>query len=364
MHRKYTFDLMTAPLLQWYQRNARILPWRSDPTPYHVWLSEIMLQQTRVEAVKEYYHRFLIDIPDIATLAVIPEERLMKLWEGLGYYNRARNLKKAAQIILTEYHGQFPDNYDDILSLPGIGSYTAGAISSIAFSKPVPAVDGNVLRVTMRLSGSTADISSTRLKKEMEEILKPVIPANCPGTFNQAIMDLGAMVCIPNGTPCCASPESENVCPLSSICETCRRGLWASIPYKAPKKPRKIENRTIVILEYQNCYSIQKRPEKGLLAGLWEFPSFDYHLSPDELDFTLGQEELSVESLQLLGDARHIFSHIEWHMIGYLVHLSDDQKIPDSLSDLTFASPKELAETYPLPNAFSFYQKKLPSPDR
>ncbi|MDD6208371.1 MAG: A/G-specific adenine glycosylase [Clostridiales bacterium] len=358
-HNNYPFERMTAPLLSWYEENARTLPWRSDPTPYHVWLSEIMLQQTRVEAVKEYYHRFLASVPDIATLACVPEERLMKLWEGLGYYNRARNLKKAAGIIMEQHDGIFPSDYDSILSLPGIGSYTAGAISSIAFSNPVPAVDGNVLRVTMRLSGSDADISSPRLKKEMEKRLKPVIPKECPGKFNQAIMDLGATTCVPNGAPACVRSESGAYCPLSSMCEAYNKNLWSSIPYKSPKKPRKIQDRTIVILEYENRYSIIKRPEKGLLAGLWEFPSIDCHLSPDELDKRLEQEALSIESIQLLGDAKHIFSHIEWHMLGYLVHLKNNPDCLTSVHDMTFATRKELSELYALPNAFSFYQKQL-----
>ena len=360
MHNKYPYEMMVAPLLIWYQENARTLPWRSDPTPYHVWLSEIMLQQTRVEAVKEYYQRFLAHIPDIATLARIPEERLLKLWEGLGYYNRARNLQKAAQLIMEQYDGTFPSDYDAILSLPGIGTYTAGAISSIAFSKPLPAVDGNVLRVTMRLAASGADIGSTRLKKEMEGRLTPVIPKDSPGLFNQAVMDLGATICVPNGAPACIRSESGQSCPLRSICEAYKKNLWSSIPYKAPKKPRKIQDRTIVILEYQNRYSIKKRPEKGLLAGLWEFPSFDIHLSPEELDKKLEQEALSVESIQLLGDAKHIFSHIEWHMLGYLVHLDDNPGCMDAIKDITFATWEELPETYTLPNAFSFYQRQLP----
>lgn len=359
MHHNYPFEDIVTPLLQWYQENARVLPWRTEPQPYHVWLSEIMLQQTRVEAVKEYYQRFLREVPDIAALALIPEERLLKLWEGLGYYNRARNLKKAAQVIMGQFGGTFPSDYDAILSLPGIGSYTAGAISSIAFQKPVPAVDGNVLRVTMRLSGSTADIAGTAIKKEMEEILKPVIPKDSPAAFNQAMMDLGATICIPNGAPSCAVPESENPCPLSKICETCKRGLWSCIPYKAPKKPRKIQNRTVVILEYQSRYSIQKRPEKGLLAGLWEFPSLDRHISPEELDFSMQENGLTVESYQLLGNAKHIFSHLEWHMLGYLLHINPGITLPDSLSEFTFASIGELKDTYALPNAFSFYQNQL-----
>ena len=193
-----SLDRIAEPLLAWYDAGRRILPWREEPTPYHVWLSEIMLQQTRVEAVKPYYDRFLQALPDIGSLAAVEEEKLLKLWEGLGYYNRARNLKKAAEIIVSEYGGEMPDDFEKIQSLPGIGSYTAGAVSSIAFGRAYPAVDGNVLRILSRLRADGRDILNAKVKKSVEDELFGVMPCDRPGDFNQALMELGAMVCIPS----------------------------------------------------------------------------------------------------------------------------------------------------------------------
>lgn len=229
-----SLDRIAAPLLAWYDSGRRILPWREEPTPYHVWLSEIMLQQTRVEAVKPYYDRFLQALPDIESLAAADEEKLLKLWEGLGYYNRARNLKKAAQILVSEYGGRMPDDYEIILSLPGIGSYTAGAISSIAFGKAYPAVDGNVLRILARLRTDERDILQAGVKKSVEEELADVMPKDRPGDFNQALMELGAMVCIPNGAPKC------DVCPWKELCRARAQGITGEFPKKAGKKPRSI----------------------------------------------------------------------------------------------------------------------------
>ena len=196
------------PLLQWYEQNKRVLPWRSDPTPYHVWVSEIMLQQTRVAAVLGYYARFMQALPDVKTLAEVDEDELMKLWQGLGYYNRARNLKKAARVIMEKFSGTFPNTYEDILSLPGIGEYTAGAVASIGFGIPVPCVDGNVLRVLTRLIGDDSDITKPETKRFLRDALLMAIPKENPAAFNQALMELGALVCVPNGAPDC-----EN-CPL------------------------------------------------------------------------------------------------------------------------------------------------------
>ena len=192
-------EQLPIPLLLWYRDNARVLPWRSDPTPYGVWVSEIMLQQTRVAAVLDYYRRFLAAAPDPAALAALPEDQLMKLWQGLGYYSRARNLQKAARQIMDDFGGVFPSTYEDIHSLAGVGDYTAGAIASIAFGLPVPAVDGNVLRVTARITGDEGDITSPAMKKKITAALAEIIPVDAPGTFNQAMMELGATVCLPNG---------------------------------------------------------------------------------------------------------------------------------------------------------------------
>ena len=229
-------DDLTLPLLLWYRENARDLPWRKKPTAYRVWVSEIMLQQTRVAAVLDYYRRFLEELPDVQALAEVPEERLMKLWQGLGYYSRARNLQRAARTIVSGFGGRFPERYEDIRALPGVGDYTAGAVGSIAFGLPTPAVDGNVLRVIARITGDGGDISTPAMKKRVTEALARVIPVDAPGDYNQALMELGATVCLPNGAPLCEK------CPAARLCTAFQQGRTGELPVKAPKKPRREED--------------------------------------------------------------------------------------------------------------------------
>ena len=241
---------ITTPLTTWYQLNARSLPWRtpagssSRPDPYHIWISEIMLQQTRVEAVKDYYTRFLKRLPDVSSLAGVSHDELMKLWQGLGYYSRANNLQRAAIQIMEEYGGSFPEHYEEILTLPGIGEYTAGAIASIAFGEAVPAIDGNVYRIYTRLCGDDSDITKTPFKKKLRSLLSNAVPVTEPGSYNQAWMDLGATVCLPNGAPLCSE------CPLREFCTAYKEDSWSLYPVKPPKKERKIEDKTIILLEY------------------------------------------------------------------------------------------------------------------
>ena len=336
---------MIDPLTAWYRANKRDLPWRREVTPYRVWISEIMLQQTRVEAVKDYFLRFTQALPDAKALAEIPEQQLLKLWEGLGYYSRARNLQKAAKEIVTEYGGQLPASYEKLIGLPGIGPYTAGAVASIAFGIPVPAVDGNVLRVVSRLTADDADIADPRTKKAMEERLAAIIPASCPGDFNQAIMELGATVCVPNGPPDCAR------CPLSSGCEAFRRGIQTTLPVKAAAKPRKIQPRTILALVRDGRIAIRRRPARGLLAGLWELPGVDETL--DQSGVIAKAREWGFEPLRAeqLPDAKHIFTHIEWRMTGWRITVAEDCES----AGLVWVDPERLTEDYPLPSAFSAY---------
>ena len=248
-----------GPLLHWYDNNRRILPWREEPEAYKVWISEIMLQQTRVEAVKPYFARFMEALPDVISLAAADEETLLKLWEGLGYYSRARNLKKAAQVIVDEHGGVMPDSYDKLLKLPGVGSYTAGAISSIAFGIPEPAVDGNVLRVISRLLADRGDITKAGTKKRYELLIRDNMDRERAGDYNQALIELGAIVCIPAGKPLCGE------CPMNSLCLALKGELTDVIPVKAPKKPRRIEEKTIFLLEWEDKAAIRKRSGKGLL---------------------------------------------------------------------------------------------------
>ena len=344
-----SLDLIAKPLLTWYDSGRRILPWREDPTPYHVWLSEIMLQQTRVEAVKPYYDRFICRLPDIESLASVEEEELLKLWEGLGYYNRARNLKKSAIQISTEYGGKMPEDYDKLMELTGVGSYTAGAIASIAFGKPVPAVDGNVLRILSRLWADDRDIMDIKVKKAIEEELRAVIPRERPGDFNQALMELGATVCVPNGSPKCGQ------CPWKEICQAKRQGNASEYPKKRAKKARSIEKKTVLLIQYEQRIALNKRPSEGLLAGMYEFPSIEGHQEEKKVIAYLKQ--LGVMPLRIcrLEPAKHIFTHKEWHMTGYYIRVDD----LTGMGEYVFVDPAEIKNKYPVPSAYAAYMKLI-----
>ena len=337
-------EQLPIPLLLWYREHARKLPWRSHPTPYRVWISEVMLQQTRVAAVLEYYRRFLEEAPAVADLAALPEERLMKLWQGLGYYSRARNLQKAARQIMENWGGVFPNTYEEIRSLAGVGDYTAGAISSIAFGLPVPAVDGNVLRVTARICGDEGDITLPATKKRVTQALAQVIPLDAPGDFNQAMMELGATVCLPNGAPLCEK------CPAASFCRAFQEGRTGELPVKAAKKARRVEERIVYLLFHGDQLALRRRPGKGLLAGLWEYPN---ELA-DGTDWP-GQWGLSPQKLERAGTGKHIFTHIEWHMTA----LAGELDSPDLPEGWVWAGRRELRDTYALPNAFQCFAEAV-----
>jgi len=353
-------SFLAEPLIHWFEQNARVLPWRSTPKkqvpPYGIWVSEIMLQQTRVEAVKEYYTRFLRALPDIRALAEAPEDKLLKLWEGLGYYSRARNLQKAAKSVVEQYQGELPADYRLLKKLPGIGPYTAGAIASLAFRIPVPAVDGNVLRVVSRILDSHLDISQPEVKDAVEKMLSQVMasgPAhNRPDLFNQALMELGAIVCIPNGAPQCL------FCPVREFCLGFLRGTKEKIPVKSPKKPRRIEERTVLLLRQGYKTAIRKRAGNGLLPGMWELPNLEGFFSTGELGECLKVPEECILAIQPLGEAKHIFSHIQWEMKGFEVRLADEC-IVDCLGDLVWAAPEEIRRDYPLPSALKAYNNLI-----
>lgn len=345
-------EKLVKPLLSWFGEHARILPWRENPQPYYVWVSEIMLQQTRVEAVKPFFARFIAALPDIQALAQCPEDQLLKLWEGLGYYNRVRNMQKAAKQIMEVYDGQMPDQYEDLLALPGIGSYTAGAVASIAYGRPVPAVDGNVLRVISRILGSEEDISRQSVKKKMEEALKFVMPEECPGTFNQALMELGATVCLPNGMPECSR------CPVKTLCYACEHDCQMKLPVKAAKKARKIEEKTVLVIRDVFRAAIRKRPSGGLLAGLYELPNVNGHLSQEEALEQVKTLGFSPLRILPLSPAKHIFSHVEWRMIGYMV-LVEEKEHTEEDSMLLFVEPELTEREYPIPAAFAAYTEYL-----
>ena len=328
-------EQLPIPLLEWYRDNARRLPWRDDPTPYHVWLSEIMLQQTRVAAVLDYYRRFLEEAPDVETLAALPEERLMKLWQGLGYYNRARNLQAAARQIMEEHGGRFPSEYQSVRALKGVGDYTAGAICSIAFGQPVPAVDGNVLRVVARISGDEGDITTAAMKNRVAEALRPIIPIRAAGAFTQAMMELGATVCLPNGAPLC------DRCPAKEFCVARREGRTDTLPVKTKKKARRIEERAVWLLFHEGKVALRRRPSKGLLAGLWEYPNEPADKLPTEWGIEVERSEYGCA-------AKHIFTHIEWHMTARVVEAAH----PNLPEGWVWADKYDLKDRYAIPNAF------------
>ncbi len=332
-----------SPLLYWYAEAARNLPWRADPTPYHVWISEIMLQQTRVEAVKPYYARFTEALPDVGALANVSDDALNKLWQGLGYYSRARNLKKAAILLCEQYGGALPADYETLLSLPGIGAYTAGAIASIAFGLPEPAVDGNVLRVITRLTETDDDISKQETKNAVTAALRQIYPRDPDdaGRMTQALMELGATVCIPAGTPKCRE------CPLSDLCLAHKNGREEQYPKKASKRPRTHVDRTVCLLSSGGRYAVQKRPGKGLLAGLWEFPSVDGILDSAGVAALVRSFGCEPEDIRPLPPSHHIFTHIEWHMTSYAVTCREG-----SDTALVWAHGAELRDIYCIPSAY------------
>lgn len=335
------------PVVDWFRENKRDLPWRRRMNAYQVWISEIMLQQTRVEAVKPYYERFLRELPDVEALAAVPEDRLLKLWEGLGYYSRARNLKKAAIQIMDEFGGKFPETYDEIRSLQGVGSYTAGAVSSFVYGLPKAAVDGNVFRVVTRLLADPDDITKAGTRKKIEDLIGEAIPRECPGDFNQGLIELGAIICLPNGAPKCGE------CPLNSICRACAQGTQLEFPVKKKAKARRVEKRTVFLFCDSSSVAIRKRPDEGLLAGLYEFPNVEGYLDQKEvIEYakTLGLAPIRVKQL---GNAKHIFSHVEWHMRGYEILVDELEK--SMTGDVIFAGRRDLEEKYPMPSAFEAF---------
>ena len=318
------FDVLTEPLLQWYEANKRELPWRRDASPYRVWVSEIMLQQTRVEAVKPFFERFTTRLPDVKALAECPEDELLKLWEGLGYYNRVRNMQKAAVSVMEQYNGKLPADYEALLKLKGIGSYTAGAIASIAYQIPVPAVDGNVLRILTRVSEDDTDIMKASFRKQVEESLFAYMQSEAfdskkSGAFNQALMELGATICVPNGAPNCGQ------CPWELMCIARKNNRISDLPVKSKAKERRIEKRTVFVIRDGDRVAIRKRPEKGLLAGLYELPNAEGHMTQEEALDYVKKQALSPLRIQKLPEAKHIFSHVEWHMQGYAVLIEEPE---------------------------------------
>ena len=332
-------------LLNWYQKNKRDLPWRKDQNPYHVWISEIMLQQTRIEAVIGYYDRFIKRLPCIQDLAQINDDELLKLWEGLGYYTRARNLKKAAIMIMEEYDGIFPNTFEQIMSLPGIGEYTASAIGSICFSLKEVTIDGNVLRVYMRLQNCYDNVDDLKIRRKVRNELQKIMPEEA-GDFNQALMELGETICLPNGIPKCSE------CPLKNFCKSYQNDTYLELPIKNKKKDKKEEKYTILLFYYKSQFVLEKRKESGLLQNLWQFPNIQGHLTKKQLENYLKENKIKFLKVKKSVSYTHIFTHKRWNMISYMVEL-DKNDYNMNWNDLKTLKEKAI------PTAFMPFLKEL-----
>ena len=342
MEEVFEYSLLPGAILSWYDENKRDLPWRKDRDPYHIWLSEIMLQQTRVEAVKGYYNRFLKSLPTIEALSKADDEQLHKLWEGLGYYGRVRNLKKAAIRIMEQHGGVFPREYSEVLSLPGIGPYTAGAICSIAFNQPTPAVDGNVLRLMTRLCDDNSNIDDPVTKRRITDMLRELYPESA-GDFTQALMELGATVCGPNTDPDCMR------CPCQTFCKGYRNGTAPSLPVRNIKKQRKVEKKTVLILSCDGYYALCKRPDTGLLASMWQFPELPGWFALNDILAEMERIGAFVSNIDRQVERKHIFTHIEWHMRGFYMELRE--KLPQ----YTWMTKQQIIDDVALPTAFRLF---------
>lgn len=331
-------------ILSWYDTHQRVLPWRESRDPYHIWVSEIMLQQTRVETVIPYYNRFVTELPSIFELANADVELLYKLWEGLGYYSRVRNLQKAAIQVVQTYGGVLPRNRKELESLSGVGPYTSGAISSIAYEQKNPAIDGNVLRIFARLRAIEKSIKDPDVKKEIKVEVERLLPNNRIGDFNQGLMEVGATICLPNGLPKC------EICPIKKHCEAYRKGVTNKIPLKVAKKKNPSYKKTVLLVKYKDFYAIEKRPDKGLLRSMYQFPLFDEHLQEGDLAQYFTNNQISIQKLK---NSKHKFSHLEWDMIGYLVTLEDKDPRYD------FVETTEIVSKYSIPSAFKEYRNHI-----
>ncbi len=352
------FPIEAVPLLlSWYHACRRDLPWRHTRDPYRILVSEIMLQQTRAETVKPYYARFLSELPTVQALAEAPEDLILKLWEGLGYYSRVRNLQKAARAVMENHGGVIPADFDKLLSLPGVGRYTAGAVGSIAFDLPVAAVDGNVLRVAARVMGDEDDVLTDATRRRIEDAITPCVPTPYAGDFNQSLIELGALVCLPGGNAKC------HECPLQLLCAAKRERKVEELPVRIIKTKRKFEDLTVLLLRVTRkdgtCrYLIRRRPDTGLLGGLYEFPHMNGHATIEEVTAALTAEGAVVHKVTPLPEGKHVFTHITWQMVGYLCDVTlPDESVEDGLCHGLLASAEDMADCYSIPSAFAVYRK-------
>jgi len=339
-------------ILTWYKEYRREMPWREDPLPYRIWISEIMLQQTRVDTVIPYFNSFMEKYPTIESLASSDEDELMKYWEGLGYYSRIRNIRETAVNIVTNYNAKIPETYDELLKLKGIGEYTAGAIASEAFGQKVPAVDGNVFRVFARLTAQEDDLRDLKFQKKLKEAVKTVLPEEQIGDFNQGLIELGALICIPKGSPKCG------LCPVKDLCLSNKLNLQDKIPVKSKAKQRTVQEKTVFILQFQDKFAVRKRDDQNLLAGLFEIPNFEGFYTLDEARLVVEEMGFVVSDLHMIKDRKVIFTHIEWILQGYYVHVENE------IEQYIFDTKENLIQKYTLATAFREYLNFMEEPQQ
>ena len=344
-------QITAEKIIRWYKQNKRAFPWRDTGEPYDVWLSEIMLQQTRIPVILERFPEFKRRFPGLFSLANASEDEVLKEWEGLGYYSRARNLKKCAELLVKEYRGVFPKDSSELQKLPGIGPYTAAAIACITAYEKTPLIDGNVLRVISRVSGIRDDVKSTKTVREIRSVLTGLldtvqIPEDVPA-LSVGIMELGEVVCKPGAGAECAE------CPLKDLCEANKCGLTDEIPFIPPKKPRLHEDKTVLIISTGEEVLLEKRPGEGLLANMWQPVMTEGHISLEEAREFAENLGLSVKSAQQLPDADHVFSHKEWHMRAYKL-CTNHVTVPGK----TWVS-KNRMDKYAIPSAFSAFKRQF-----
>lgn len=338
---------ITKSLLNWYDESKRDLPWRHTNDPYAVWISEIMAQQTRIAYLLSYYERFMSRFPTVQSLAEACEDDVLKAWEGLGYYARARNLQKAAQKVMANFNGLLPRTKEEMLTLPGIGDYTAGAILSIAYGIPIPAVDGNVLRVYARLENADDDILMPQTKKLAAAFVEALMPSERAGCFTQAVMELGALICLPKNPDCTA-------CPVTAFCRARACCRQQELPKKTAKKPPKELPKTVFIIRNADGGILIRQRTETLLSGLWEFYLTDSAMAKAEAKRHIEGLGFSVKSMKSMGEAKHVFTHQIWHMTGYDCVVIGDF-LPDGYRWMQKKDIKKLA----FPTAIRFYTEKM-----
>lgn len=339
-------------LVDWFHADKREMPWRTDASPYRVWVSEIMLQQTRVDTVIPYFNRFIENLPTVEDLAEVEEGELMKLWEGLGYYSRVRNMQETAREIVKDHGGMFPRKASELQKFKGIGAYTAGAVASIAFDDRAAAVDGNVFRVMARLTANHGDLRDMKIQKELTREVERVLPEKSVGDFNQALIELGALVCISKGSPKCP------VCPVISYCEANRLGIQDILPYKSKAKEKTVEEKTVLLIQCGERFAIRQRPKERLLGGLFELPNVPGFLSPEEAGSVLTGWGLGILEITMLKPSKVLFTHIQWNLRGLHVLVEKEG------GDLVWATREEALKAYAFASAFNFYLSGMEGPQQ